>query len=152
MNNERHEARLINICTLSSLLTSCKAETECLTIDLVKCVSDTKASLLLLCQSRHFNTGDPTADHHLRLFQLRAQQRLAFIIPPLNGPQRKTPAAVHNPYSDFHYYCLIVVVLRIWFVSLISTSHNRPSAYQLQRNATEHSKTCKSHSHKPQQA
>jgi GTP-sensing pleiotropic transcriptional regulator CodY len=37
-------------------------------------------------------------------------------------------------------------------VSLIPTSHNRPSAYQLQRSATEHSSTCKSHSHKPLQA
>jgi hypothetical protein len=32
-------------------------------------------------------------------------------------------------------------------VSLIPTRHNRPSAYQLQRSTTEHSSTCKSHSH-----
>jgi hypothetical protein len=38
------------------------------------------------------------------------------------------------------------------YVSLIPTSHNRPSAYQLERSATEHSSTCKSHCHKPQQA
>jgi hypothetical protein len=37
-------------------------------------------------------------------------------------------------------------------VSLIPTSYKRPSAYQLQRSATEHSSTCKSHSHEPQQA
>jgi hypothetical protein len=35
---------------------------------------------------------------------------------------------------------------------LIPTSHNRPSTYQLYRIATEHSSTCKSHSHKPQEA
>jgi hypothetical protein len=37
-------------------------------------------------------------------------------------------------------------------VSLIPTSHNRPSTYQLHKSATEHSSTCKSHSHKPRQA
>jgi hypothetical protein len=37
-------------------------------------------------------------------------------------------------------------------VSLIRTSHNRPSTYQLQTSATEPSSTYKSHSHKPQQA
>jgi hypothetical protein len=37
-------------------------------------------------------------------------------------------------------------------VSPIATSHNRPSTYQLRRRTTEHSSTCKSHSHKPQQA
>jgi hypothetical protein len=37
------------------------------------------------------------------------------------------------------------------FSTCKSHSHNRPSAYQLQRSATEHSSTCKSHSHKPQQ-
>jgi hypothetical protein len=31
-------------------------------------------------------------------------------------------------------------------VSLIPTSHNRPSTYQLVRSAAEHSSTCKSHS------
>jgi hypothetical protein len=36
-------------------------------------------------------------------------------------------------------------------VSLITTTHNRSSTYQLQRNATEHNSTGKSHSHKPQQ-
>jgi hypothetical protein len=33
-------------------------------------------------------------------------------------------------------------------VSLIPTSHNRPTTYQLHRSATEHSSTCKSQSHK----
>jgi hypothetical protein len=37
-------------------------------------------------------------------------------------------------------------------VNLIPTSYNRPSTYQLQRSATENSYTCKSHSHKLQQA
>jgi hypothetical protein len=37
-------------------------------------------------------------------------------------------------------------------LSLIPISYNRSSAYQLQRSATEHSSTCKSRSHKPQQA
>jgi hypothetical protein len=31
-------------------------------------------------------------------------------------------------------------------------SYKRPSTYQLQKSATEHSSTCKSHSHTPQQA
>jgi hypothetical protein len=31
-------------------------------------------------------------------------------------------------------------------------SYNRPRTYQLQRSATEHSPTCKSHSHMPQKA
>jgi hypothetical protein len=37
-------------------------------------------------------------------------------------------------------------------LSLTPISYNKASAYQLQRSATEHSSTCKSHSHKPQQA
>jgi hypothetical protein len=37
-------------------------------------------------------------------------------------------------------------------VSLIPTSHNKPRTYQSQKSATEHASTCKSHSHKPQQA
>jgi hypothetical protein len=37
-------------------------------------------------------------------------------------------------------------------VSLIPTSHNRPSAHQLQKSATAPSSTCKSHPHKLQQA
>jgi hypothetical protein len=37
-------------------------------------------------------------------------------------------------------------------VSLIPISHNRPSAYQLQRSATEDTSICKSHSHKLQEA
>jgi hypothetical protein len=36
--------------------------------------------------------------------------------------------------------------------SLSPTRHNWRSTYQLQRSATEHSPTCKSHSQKPQQA
>jgi hypothetical protein len=37
-------------------------------------------------------------------------------------------------------------------VRLIPTSYNKPRTYQLQRSSTEHSFTCKSHSHMPQQA
>jgi hypothetical protein len=37
-------------------------------------------------------------------------------------------------------------------MNLISISYNRPGTYQLQKSATEHSSTCKSHSHKLQQA
>jgi hypothetical protein len=43
----------------------------------------------------------------------------------------------------------VAIVFKVLFVSLIPTSHN---THQLQRSATEHSSTCKFHSHKPQQA
>jgi hypothetical protein len=49
--------------------------------------------------------------------------------------------------------CLICsLVFNIDFVGPFPASYNRISTYQLQRSTTEHSSTCKSHSHKPQQA
>jgi hypothetical protein len=57
----------------------------------------------------------------------------------------------HNRPSTYQLQRTALLNTRI-HVSLIPTSHNRTSTYQLQRIATEHSSTCKSHSHKPQQA
>jgi hypothetical protein len=48
--------------------------------------------------------------------------------------------------------CRRALLSTLLHVSLFPTSHNRPSTYPLQRSATEQSSTCKSHSHKPQQA
>jgi hypothetical protein len=45
-----------------------------------------------------------------------------------------------------------VLLSTLLHVSLIPTSHIRPSAYQLQSSTTDHSSACRSHSHKPQQA
>jgi hypothetical protein len=54
---------------------------------------------------------------------------------------------------DSKFNCLICsLVFKVWFVSLIPTSYNRYSVYQLQRSATEHSFAYKSHTHKPQRA
>jgi hypothetical protein len=59
------------------------------------------------------------------------------------------PTSYNSPVPISYRGALLSTLLH---VSLIPTRHNRPSAYQLQRSATEHSSTCKSHSHKPQQA
>jgi hypothetical protein len=53
--------------------------------------------------------------------------------------------------SDFQIHSLILV-FRILIKSLIPKSHNIANIYQWQKSATEHSTTCKSRSHKPQQA
>jgi hypothetical protein len=49
-------------------------------------------------------------------------------------------------------FLFVVIVFKGQFASVIPTRYNRPGIYQLQGSATEHSSTCKSHSHKPQQA
>jgi hypothetical protein len=58
----------------------------------------------------------------------------------------------HKPQQPVHIIYRGALLSTLLHVSLISTSHNRPSTYQLQRSATEPSSTCKSHSHKPKQA
>jgi hypothetical protein len=56
----------------------------------------------------------------------------------------------HNRPRAYSYRGALLTTLL--HVSLIPTSHNRPSTYQLQRSSTDHSSTCKSHSHNPQRA
>jgi hypothetical protein len=59
------------------------------------------------------------------------------------------PQATRGPAPISYRGALLNTLLH---VCLLPTSHKRPSTYQLQRSATEHSSTCKSPSHKPQQA
>jgi hypothetical protein len=62
-------------------------------------------------------------------------------------PAKRSAYQIHSLIAFF-----VVIVFKVSFVSLILTSYNRPTTYQLQKNTTEHSSTCKSHSHKLQQA
>jgi hypothetical protein len=96
--------------------------------------------------------------------QMFAWCMYVFIYLSLNRPSTyhfKKSATEHSSTCKSHSHIttgLVPISYRgallstLLHVSLIPTSHNRPSTYQLQRSATEHSSTCKSHSHKPQQA
>jgi hypothetical protein len=61
----------------------------------------------------------------------------------LMGDSEDTCQMIYQIYS-------LIIVFRIQFVNLIPISYSRPRAYQLQRSATEHSTTCKSHFNKQQ--
>jgi hypothetical protein len=94
--------------------------------------------------------------HHLYLFVTASSSTVfsyQFMI--YETKEYQVPAAIFCRQVEY-----IAAILRQHSHSFFGTSqfrnkfnsHNRPSTYQLQRSATEHSSTRKSHSHKLQQA